>query len=127
MKLGYTILYVENVKKTLEFYEKAFGLDMLFLHDSGDYGELNTGDTKLAFASYDLAESNDVGFSKSTETQDTSMMEIALVTYDVAAAFDRAVKAGATALHQPKEKPWGQTVSYVRDINGFLVELCTPI
>jgi lactoylglutathione lyase len=23
--------------------------------------------------------------------------------------------------------PWGQTVAYVRDNNGFLVELCTPM
>lgn len=23
--------------------------------------------------------------------------------------------------------PWGQTIAYVADINGFLVELCTPM
>jgi hypothetical protein len=23
--------------------------------------------------------------------------------------------------------PWGQTIAYVADINGFLVELCTPV
>ena len=64
MKFGYTILYVEDVEKTIEFYESAFGLNKLFIHESGDYGELDTGDTKLAFVSYELAESNDVGFSK---------------------------------------------------------------
>lgn len=26
----------------------------------------------------------------------------------------------------PERQPWGQTVSYVRDPDGFLVELCTP-
>ncbi|MGB2693109.1 MAG: VOC family protein, partial [Thermodesulfobacteriota bacterium] len=55
MKLGYTILYVNNVEKTIEFYKKTFGLKKLFLHESGDYGELDTGDTKLAFASHSLA------------------------------------------------------------------------
>ncbi|MDR7307276.1 hypothetical protein J2X15_002563 [Rhodoferax saidenbachensis] len=23
--------------------------------------------------------------------------------------------------------PWGQTIAYVADSNGFLVELCTPM
>ncbi len=126
MKLGYTILYVEDVEKTIEFYENAFGLNKLFLHESGDYGELDTGETKLAFASYELVELNDVGFSKPSDNK-TSTMEIALVTDDVNTAFNAALKAGAAAVQEPKEKPWGQTVGYLRDINGFLIELCTPI
>jgi lactoylglutathione lyase len=24
-------------------------------------------------------------------------------------------------------KPWGQKVSYVRDLNGCLVEVCSPV
>ena len=43
------------------------------------------------------------------------------------AAFARAVAAGATPLKEPVTKPWGQTVAYVRDLDGFLVELCSPI
>ena len=127
MKLGYTIFYVENVEKTLDFYEKAFGLKKLFLHESGDYGELDTGNTKLAFASYDLAESNDVGFSKSNRINEISTMEIALVADDVEIAFDIAIKAGGIEVQKPAQKPWGQTVAYVRDLNGFLIELCSPI
>lgn len=33
MKLKYTILYVENVAKTLAFYERAFGLSRAMLHE----------------------------------------------------------------------------------------------
>ena len=40
---------------------------------------------------------------------------------------DRALKAGAASVTPPETKPWGQTVAYVRDNNGFLVELCTPL
>jgi len=46
---------------------------------------------------------------------------------DVPAAHARALKAGARELAAPKQKPWGQTVSYVRDPNGVLVELCSPM
>ena len=50
MIFRYTILYVDDVPATLDFFERAFGLQRGFLHESGDYGELTTGDTKLAFS-----------------------------------------------------------------------------
>lgn len=43
MKLGYTILYVPNVAASLEFFGAAFGLPTRFLHESGTYGDLDTG------------------------------------------------------------------------------------
>jgi uncharacterized glyoxalase superfamily protein PhnB len=54
-------------------------------------------------------------------------VEVAFVTDDVEAAFAGAVKAGAVPVAQPKHKPWGQLVAYVRDLNGFLVEICSPM
>jgi lactoylglutathione lyase len=39
----------------------------------------------------------------------------------------RAVAAGAQLVREPVEKPWGQTVAYVRDPNGTLVELGEPV
>jgi lactoylglutathione lyase len=37
------------------------------------------------------------------------------------------MQAGAIIAEEPKQKPWGQTVAYLRDIDGFLIEICTPI
>lgn len=54
MKLKYTILYVESVSASLEFYKNAFGFEIKFLHEAGDYGELDTGDTTLSFTSLKL-------------------------------------------------------------------------
>ena len=54
MKFGYTIIYVPNVAASLEFFEKAFIFTKRFLHESGMYGELNTGETTLAFAAHSL-------------------------------------------------------------------------
>jgi uncharacterized glyoxalase superfamily protein PhnB len=39
----------------------------------------------------------------------------------------QSIEAGAILVAPPKQKPWGQTVAYVRDIDGFLIELCTPM
>lgn len=47
MKFGYTIIYVPNVAESLSFFETTFGLSRRFLHESGDCGELDTGETTL--------------------------------------------------------------------------------
>lgn len=128
MKFGYTILYVPDVAQALAFYERAFGLRRRFIHESGDYAELETGATTLAFASTDLAATN---FGERVAPADpdgpAAPMEIAFVTDEVDHAFAQATRAGAVPLSAPEQKPWGQTVAYVRDLNGMIVELCTPV
>lgn len=128
MKLGYTIAYVPDVAASLAFFEAAFGLQRRFLHESGEYGELDTGPTTLAFASHGLGESNfPDGFVRASQSQQPLGMEIALVTGDVGRAYDAARAAGAVGLMAPVVKPWGQTVAYVRCPAGTLVELCSPM
>lgn len=125
MKLGYTILYVADVPRTLAFYEAAFGLARRFLHESGDFGELETGATALAFSSRRLM--SELGKNPSMPDPHAPCCEIAFVTEEVGAAVERAVAAGAVLVQAPAQMPWGQTVAYVSDPDGFLVELCTPV
>ncbi|MEE9427830.1 MAG: VOC family protein [Paracoccaceae bacterium] len=125
MQLGYVIHYVENVDETLGFYERAFGCTRKFLHEVGDYGELDTGATTLAFAG--IAMLQDAGKSPARADPKAPVSEIAFVTDDVAAAFAKAVENGAGAMQEPTRMPWGQTVSFVSDMNGFLVEICSPV
>lgn len=128
MKLGYTIIYVPEVSESLEFFSKAFGLAQKFLHESGDYGELDTGETTLAFASHELGAQNfPDGYLHANQSSLPLGMEIALVTDDIAAAHAQAIQSGAIEIRPIETKPWGQTVSYVRCPAGTLIELCTPI
>ena len=128
MKLGYTIVYVSDVAASLAFFERAFGLKRRFLHESGAYGELETGATALGVAQHATARDN-LGhdYVAADASKEPLGMEIGLVTTDVAAACQQAVKAGATLLAPPVTKPWGQVVAYVRCPDGTLVELCTEI
>ena len=128
MKFGYTIAYVSDVAASIDFYERAFGLSRRFVHESGQYGELDTGPTTLAFAAHTLGESNFKGGYVAADGSGQPLgVEVGLVTPDVAQAHRRALAAGATELKEPQEKPWGQTVSYVRCPDGTLVELCSPV
>ena len=123
MKFGYTI-----VAQSLQFFEQAFGFARRFLHESNTYGELATGETTLAFAAHELAESNfPQGHVAASASAKPLGMELGFVTDDVAGAHARAIAAGASELSAPVSKPWGQVVSYVRCPDGTLVELCSPI
>ena len=54
--------------------------------------------------------------------------ELALVLDEsaIAAAYERAIATGCDAIKPPTKMPWGQTVAYVGDLNGAIIELCTP-
>jgi lactoylglutathione lyase len=128
VKFGYTIIYVPDVAASLAFFENAFGLSRRFLHESGDYGELDTGETTLAFASLGMGESHfKDGFVPAHSSTKPLGVEIALVTDDVSTAHLEAIAAGAIEINPPEAKPWGQTVSYLHCPDGTLVELCTPM
>lgn len=128
MKLGYVIVYVPDVAASLDFFTRAFGFERRFLHESGTYGELNTGETVLSFAAHTLGDANFPGghVHASASTKPLGM-EIAVVTEAVSDAHWHAIQNGATELSPPSQKPWGQTVSYVRAPDGVLIELCTPL
>ena len=130
VSFGYVILYVQDVAAALAFYQEAFGFSQRFFHDDNGtaYGELETGATRLAFASLALAKAHlkqDVVGASLSKTP--LGVEIAFVTPDVPAIYARAVKAGATVMTEPTVMPWGQTVAYLRDKEGHLVEVCTPM
>lgn len=128
VKLGYTILYVEDVTRSIEFYESAFGFKRKFITPENDYGELLTGETTLSFASKTLANSNlKDGFISSTLENKPLGIELAFVTEDVQGIVDKAKSIGAEIIEMPIQKSWGQTVAYIRDEDGFLLEICSPI
>ena len=135
-RLGYVIMYVKDVRRALDFYVDAFGLRERFIAPGGQYGEVETGATALGFAAVDLARSNltavvgspaSACFTESTRASVPPGVEVGLIVPDVFAAVGRALAAGALLVADPTVKPWGQTVAFVRDIDGFLVELCSAI
>jgi uncharacterized glyoxalase superfamily protein PhnB len=128
IKFAYTILYVEDVVETINFYEQAFGFTKKFITPDNSYGEVISGETTLSFASKTLALSNlKDGFAESSLNEKPFGIEIGFTTNDVQATINKAIEAGAKLYAAPKEKPWGQVVGYVRDLDGFLIEICTPV
>lgn len=128
IKFGYTILYVENVEAAIVFYENTFGFLRKFITPEKDYGELSTGETTISFASKNLAGQNlKDGFITSSLEEKPFAIELGFLTDDVAGTVQKAISFGAVIVKEPVEKPWGQIVAYVRDPEGFLIEICTEV
>jgi lactoylglutathione lyase len=127
MKLGYVILYVPDVPAAVAFYEAAFGLKRRFVHEAKQYAEMETGATSLAFVDETFVATFLPGFARNRPDAVPAGVEVALVSDNVGAAYTAALVAGAISQLAPVQKPWGQTVAYVRDLNGCLVELCSPM
>ena len=126
LRLGWVIVYVDDPAAACAFYEEAFGLRSELVVPG--YAQLDTGQTKLAFASYELGEKNFAGgVRRAALDGQPPNVEITLVADDVDAAHAHALDAGCTPLADPEDKPQGQRVAYVRDPFGTLVELATPL
>lgn len=123
---SHTIIYVEDVEKTVQFYEKVFDMKRRFTCESGLYAELETGAVALAFANRALVEEHTKQHVVKSTTE-VFPFEICLTSTDVEGLFKQAVARGAKPVATPSVKPWGQTVAYVKDLNGILVELASPI
>ena len=128
VKFGYTILYVEDVEKSIAFYENAFGFLRKFVTPENDYGELITGETTISFASKKLAAQNlKDGFIESNSEDKPFAIELGFITDNVGELVQKATSFGAVLIKEPTQKPWGQIVAYVRDLDGFLIEICTEV
>ena len=127
MKLTYTILYVENVHKSVDFYQRAFGLKHRFTHEGGDYAEIDTGSVTLAFCGHTLAgQIVKRSYQKATPTIQIGS-QISLYADDVRSAYSEAIKAGAQPVAAPEVKPWGWESAMVLDIDGHFVEFAREI
>jgi lactoylglutathione lyase len=126
MRLGWVIAYVDDPAAAAAFYERTFGLRTEFVVPD-EYAQMDTGSTKLGFATYALGRANVEGGVRPAGDGPPPSVEIALVAEDVDAAYRIAVDAGCEPLAAPADKPQGQRVGFVRDPFGMLLELATPL
>lgn len=118
-------IYVDNVPEVLDFYYQAFGLTTAFLSEAADYGELDTGEIVIAFATHPLAQSQfKQNYIRSHPKQPALGYELCLMCENVLASYDKAVQAGAEPFSPPVSKG-ESTKAYVRAIEGTLIALCS--
>ncbi|KAL0395994.1 UNVERIFIED_CONTAM: hypothetical protein Scaly_0047800 [Sesamum calycinum] len=86
---AYTVVYVKDVAKSVAFYAKAFGHQVRRLDDSRRWGELESGQTTIAFTPARQHETDDLTGEVQIprSTHQTNPIEVCFDYSDVDAAY----------------------------------------
>jgi lactoylglutathione lyase len=124
VKLSYMTIFVEDLRRMIDFYRDTFWLELKFFHDSGKYAEMETGTTTLSFSQTELAETlMNGGYEKSSLKRKPANVLIAFDPDDIKETLGRALSNGATLVADVELKSWGWFSAMLRDPEGNLVEL----
>ena len=119
-------LCIKGADRALEFYQKAFGAQLLMRMPGPDgkimHAEIKIGDS-IVFVSDEFPEMP--GGCRSPESLKGTTGALYLYVPDVDTAFNRAVKAGATVTMPVADMFWGDRYGQLQDPFGHLWGLAT--
>ncbi len=110
-------LLVSNLISSRDYYENKLGLTVS-LTDTG-FVEYKLGDTPLAI--FERKHATAMFPSKFMSRPGGAV--IALKVSDVHKLCKNLEEKGVTPFEGPKKVPWGQTVAYIHDPDGHIIEL----
>jgi lactoylglutathione lyase len=121
-RLGYVILFVADLERSVAFYRDVVGLPFRLQGDG--YVEFATKGAK--FGLYDRNRLEELT-GQGPEPPDRPGGEVVLLVEDVDAEAARLRAAGAAILSGPVDRAWGHRTVHVLDPDGFVVELAEEI
>lgn len=120
VRLGYAILFVSELDRSVAFYRDLIGLPFRFANES--YAEFATGGAKFSlYARSHLREL--IGVDAPAGAVPWPQGEVAFFCDDVDAEHARLAAAGVRVLAPPTDRPWGERTLHVADPDGNVVEL----
>jgi PhnB protein len=119
-------LVIDGCDKALDFYEKAFGAEILARSPGPDgriwHAEVRIGGSIIMMADEfpEMAKT-----TRAPTTAGSSSVIVHIYCADTDALFDRAVKAGATVGMPPMDMFWGDRYSQITDPFGHCWAIAT--
>lgn len=121
-RLGWIVLYVDDLDRSSTFYEAVFGLERTV--DWEGYREYDTGPTRFGLLDRRQAREHVAaaeGGSRASQVSFTVELDQVDQTYLA------AVAAGAIGVAEPQDKPWGQRIGFLADPDDHLLEIGSPL
>ena len=121
---AFPVLYVTNVRRSVEFYA-LLGYELRYqfpLEGDPHYVGLERGESSLGIADSSWPEAQ-LGITVGTAPR----FELFVYVDDVDADAETFRAAGYTVLQQPATMPWGERQAYISDPDNNPVALATPI
>ena len=121
------ILAVSSVEASLAFYRDVLGFAIEALYDDPPYATLACAGTRVSLAEQGRPAEDRPGVLMSVPA-DPSQAAVVLVVEvaDCAAVYEELNGKGADFLAPPYSPPWGGQRFFVRDPDGYLVEVEQP-
>lgn len=119
-------LTCNNALEAVEFYQKAFGAEVLSIIKAPD-GQLLHGALSIDGSMVFLANSNPEWCSKSPLDLGGTPVSIHVSVSDCDAVFQRAVEAGCSPVMPPTEMFWGDRYGVLTDPYGHQWSVATTI
>jgi catechol 2,3-dioxygenase-like lactoylglutathione lyase family enzyme len=125
-RLG-TILAVADVERSVAFYRDHLGFVVDATYDDPPYATLARDGVRLSLAEQGHAAPDRPGVLM-VAPEDRSKLSVVLVleVTDAASIHASLVAEGAPLLAEPYAPPWGGLRYFVRDPDGYLVEIEQP-
>ena len=122
MQFLHVMLRVVNLEKAIEFYEKGLGLKLLRRKD------YESGRFTLAFLGYGEEKDHTVlelthNWDKTGYTLGDSYGHLAIGVDDLEKSYQHLLDCGATAKVPPKVFGSGTRLAFVKDLDGYDLEL----
>jgi lactoylglutathione lyase len=121
-RLGYVILFVRDLERSVAFYRDMIGVPFRLAGDG--YVEFATQGAKLGL--YDRNRLEELT-GQGPELPEHPGGEVVFLVGDVDAEAARLRVAGAAILSGPVDRAWGHRTLHVEDPDGFVVELAEEI
>lgn len=123
MKYLHTMIRVNNLDESVEFYTKALGMNVI---SKSDYPE---GEFTLVFLSYGKTKDDPCieltyNYGKHSYELGNAFGHIALGTEDIRATCEKVSSMGYKVVRAPGPMKHGSTViAFIEDPNGYKIEL----
>jgi lactoylglutathione lyase len=120
MEIGYVILYVGELERSVAFYRDVVGFAYKFT-DAG-YAEFDAGGVRFA-----LYERRRAEWLTAHDVTPGAGGEVVVMVEGVDGYAERLAAAGVQLLSGPANRPWGHRTVHVADPDGFVVEFAEEI
>lgn len=117
------VLIVERLEPAVCFYTGVLGLKVE--QRSGPRARLSTGRTRIALCERQ-AMARSLGKAIGRPSPQAPAFSLGFQVPDVDLVYAQLCAAGAAPACRPTDREWGTRTAYVRDPDGYLIELVSP-
>lgn len=124
MRLDGFGLLVKDMARMIRFYRDVLGFEIKEAEDAKNVYLVKDGTLFLLFGRNDFEKMTDRRYEYVNGLNGHFEIPLYVDTFEeVDAAFDHAVKSGASPVMKPTVEPWGQRTCYIADPEGNLIEI----